>query len=99
MSADGGPNVTDDSVDAVRRLVEGLAAERAGPLVAKSFVIDRLLDLRNAAGTRMILVEAIDAVLADIPGATTTTGGWWREQLVFLHSLVQTMASDAERVP
>lgn len=84
--------------DAFRRLLDELSGERTEPLVPKRLVVDLLLDLRNAAGGRVVLVEAVDSVLSDIPGATVTTGGWWREQIVFLRSIADAALTDVEPI-
>ena len=70
------------------RLLEELAAERIAPIVPKSMVFDRLLDLRNMVGDQGLLVAAIDQRLRDVPGATMTPGAWWQNELGVLRSVM-----------
>jgi hypothetical protein len=63
------------------RFLDGLTAERIAPIVPKSMVFDRLLDLRNMVGDHPSLVVAIDQRLRDVPGATMTPSGWWQNEL------------------
>lgn len=73
---------------AALRLLDELSAEATGALVPKSMVFDRLLDLRNLAADRPLLVAAIDNLLREVPGATLAPGEWWRAELVALRKHV-----------
>lgn len=61
-------------------LIEELVTAADGEVIDKSRVIDRLLDLRNAAASPA-LVEAVDQLLGSVPGRTMVTTEWWRESL------------------
>ena len=52
------------------RLLDEMAAAPIETVVAKTVVVDRLLDLRNVLGDRPNLVAVIDDSLRDVPGAT-----------------------------
>lgn len=70
------------------RLLDELASERIDPVMPKTSVFDRLLDLRNLLGDHPSLVAAIDESLRDVPGATQSPGAWWQDELHALRALV-----------
>ena len=72
---------------AALRFLDELTAESTGPVVPKTMVFDRLLDLRNLAADRPLLVAAIDNRLREVPGATLAPGKWWRAELIALREL------------
>jgi hypothetical protein len=61
-------------------LIEALLGPLTGEVVDRSRVADRLLDLRNEAGSPN-LVEAVDELLRTVPGRTMVATAWWREAL------------------
>ena len=69
-------------------LLDELLANRIDPLVSRTLVVDRLLDLRNSLADDRLLVAVVDQRLVDVPGETTTSGGWWRQELMVLRDLV-----------
>lgn len=62
-------------------LLDELAAEPIGPVVSKSMVFDRLLDLRNLVHDKPLLVTFVDQLLGTVPGATMAPGEWWQREL------------------
>ncbi len=70
------------------RLLDELTVEGIGPVVPKTMVFDRLLDLRNLLADQPLLVAAIDDRLRSVPGATLSPAGWWLEELGALRELV-----------
>ena len=61
-------------------LIEELIIAINGEVIDKSRVADRLLDLRNEAGSPG-LVDAVDNLLRNLPGRTMVVTAWWREAL------------------
>ena len=61
-------------------LIEELISAINGEVIDKSRVADRLLDLRNEAGSPA-LVDAVDDLLRNLPGRTMVVTSWWREAL------------------
>jgi len=68
----------------VRRDVIDIPTEDLDLVVPKTVMVDQLLELRNVATDRGRPVAAIDERLCDVPGATTDSGLWWREELCSL---------------
>ena len=69
-------------------LLDELAAERLVPVVPKTMVVDRLLDLRNLVGDHPSLVAVMDDSLRDVPGATLAPGAWWQDEVRSLRALL-----------
>jgi len=69
-------------------LLDELVAEQVGPVVSKSMVFDRLLDLRNLVDDEPLLVAAVDRTLREVPGATMAPGAWWQRELHVLRAAV-----------
>ncbi len=61
-------------------LIEELIIAINGEVIDRSRVADRLLDLRNEAGSPGI-VDAVDELLRNMPGRTMVVTSWWREAL------------------
>ncbi len=61
-------------------LIEELIIAVNGEVIDRSRVADRLLDLRNEAGSPGI-VDAVDDLLRNLPGRTMVVTSWWREAL------------------
>ena len=61
-------------------LIEELIIAINGEVIDRSRVADRLLDLRNEAGSPGI-VDAVDDLLRNMPGRTMVVTSWWREAL------------------
>ncbi|MEQ8842315.1 MAG: hypothetical protein RIB98_15125 [Acidimicrobiales bacterium] len=70
------------------RLLEELVAERIDPLVSKTEVYDRLLDLRNLVTELPSITAIVDDRLRAVPGATLVPGAWWHEELRSLRMLL-----------
>lgn len=70
------------------RLLDELSAVRIDPVVPKTEVFDRLLDLRNLVGDLPALVAVIDDSLRDVPGATLAPGAWWQDELRSLRTIL-----------
>jgi hypothetical protein len=62
------------------QLIEEAVDAVTGEVLDKSRVIDRLLDLRNAADDAA-LEESIDEILRSVPGRTMVETSWWLETL------------------
>ncbi len=60
--------------------IEELIIAINGEVIDRSRVADRLLDLRNEAGSPGI-VDAVDDLLRNLPGRTMVVTSWWREAL------------------
>ena len=60
--------------------IEELIIAINGEVIDRSRVADRLLDLRNEAGSPGI-VDAVDELLRNMPGRTMVVTSWWREAL------------------
>ena len=61
-------------------LIDGMISAINGEVIDKSRVADRLLDLRNDAGSPA-LVDAVDELLRNLSGRTMVATRWWREAL------------------
>ena len=68
-------------------LIEELIIAINGEVIDRSRVADRLLDLRNEAGSPGI-VDAVDELLRNMPGRTMVVTSWWREALEGLRLVV-----------
>ena len=68
-------------------LIEELIIAINGEVIDRSRVADRLLDLRNEAGSPGI-VDAVDDLLRNMPGRTMVVTSWWREALEGLRLVV-----------
>lgn len=73
---------------AAMRLLDELSTTRIDPVVPKTEVFDRLLDLRNLVGDHPSLVAVIDDSLRDVPGATLAPGAWWQDELRSLSAIL-----------
>jgi hypothetical protein len=62
------------------QLIDEAVAAVTGEVLDKSRVIDRLLDLRNAANDAA-LEGTIDDTLRSVPGRTMVETSWWLETL------------------
>ena len=60
--------------------IEELIIAINGEVIDRSRVADRLLDLRNEAGSPG-MVDAVDDLLRNLPGRTMVVTSWWREAL------------------
>lgn len=55
-----------------------LAEEIAGPTIARSEIVDRLLDLRNLGRGRDLGLEmTVDDMLESVPGGRFISSEWW----------------------
>ncbi|MEZ5165505.1 MAG: hypothetical protein R2695_03075 [Acidimicrobiales bacterium] len=69
-----------------------------GDVLSRSRVIDALLDLRLACGSRPDVIELVDRALTDAPGKNLVPTEWWKAQLDMLELAAINPAEPAEPV-
>ncbi len=75
--------------------VEQIRVSLNGELIGRADAIDHLLDLRSTVRERPVLVERVDAVLAEVPGQRTVATAWLGVVLTDLERLVSLTGSEA----
>ena len=92
------PTIDDTATDAAALVLGRFAVEELDARLARPGVVDRLLDLRNAASGSEHLVAAIDEALRRVPGRDVVPADWWRQQVLSLSELVEPGPADERQV-
>ena len=79
----------EDPLARVLLVLAGYGAEELPDRLSRPGVIDRLLDLRNAAAELPRLRKAVDEVLARVPGRDVVRRDWWVTEVGSLTAVIE----------